>query len=359
MWLTLAENSQLLNSVIANFTVRGIWLESYMPFNFCVEEHMHIRNRVNDIKKLRCNACQDYLKLIAVEEWKNQLYEKTKISVKYLPAKYEHAYKDMRQKGIENYEIDDMDVTFISEIIHKCPDIFPSKVETRKAIEMLTVDRNVNGHSSENEECEELYIYAFQSLSNLQRFIDTVDKWETEIPDEKRLEYFKIYSAKIVEMKKLIDEERINQVQNIKEMDRDIRKILSSDDSLATWCDVIKLYMDRSFKVDRDGKKYQEFVLRASDSGVIYAHGQAADYYLNIEGNCDEAERRMRLLMEYEKFSMGDVQSIISAISTYMIRGNKLTERLEELVVSLIDRGYPIEKDSSNVYVMRRKRKNP
>lgn len=31
MWLTLAENSQLLNSVIANFTVRGIWLESYMP----------------------------------------------------------------------------------------------------------------------------------------------------------------------------------------------------------------------------------------------------------------------------------------------------------------------------------------
>lgn len=76
MWLMLAENSQLLNSVIANFTVRGIWLESYMPFNFHVEEHMHIRNRINDIKKLRCNACQDYLKLVAIEGWKNRFTKK-------------------------------------------------------------------------------------------------------------------------------------------------------------------------------------------------------------------------------------------------------------------------------------------
>lgn len=357
MWLMLAENSQLLNSVIANFTVRGIWLESYMPFNFHVEEHMHIRNRINDIKKLRCNACQDYLKLVAIEGWKKPLYEKTQMSVKYWLGKYEHAYKNMRRNGIDNYEIDDMDVTFMSEIIHKCPELFPSKVQTRKAIELLTEDRNVNGHSDENEECEELYIYAFQALSNLQHFIDIVDKWENEIPDEIRLEYNQRYSAKIDEMKKLIDEERIGQVQNIKDIDRDIQRILSSEDSLATWCDIIKLYMDRSL-IDHDDKKYQEFVLRASDAGVIHAHGRAADYYLNIENNCDEAERRMRLLTECEEFSIGDVHSIMTAISNYMVCGNILTEGLEELVLSLIDRGYPIEKNGSNVYVMRRKRKN-
>ncbi len=94
---------------------------------------MHIRNRISDIKKIRCNACQDYLKMVAVEDWKNQLYEKTQIAVKYSPAKYKPAYKIMRTRGIENYEIDDMDVTFISEVIHKCSYIFPSKVETRKA----------------------------------------------------------------------------------------------------------------------------------------------------------------------------------------------------------------------------------
>ena len=45
---------------------------------------------------------------------------KTQIAVKYSPAKYKPAYKIMRTRGIENYEIDDMDVTFISEVIHKC-----------------------------------------------------------------------------------------------------------------------------------------------------------------------------------------------------------------------------------------------
>lgn len=230
----------------------------------------------------------------------------------------------------------------------------------RKALEQITEDRNVNGHSNENEECEELYRYAFLSLSNLQRFVDTVDEFETDIPDEVRLEYKKRYSAKIVEMQKFIDEERIRQVQNIKDIDRDIQKILASEDSLATWCDVIKIYRDRSFKIDHNVEKYQEFILRASDAGVIHAHGGAADYYLNTDNNCDEAERRIRLLMEdKEKFKLGDVQSIMSAISTYMIRGNVLTEGLEEVVVTLIDRGYPIEKDITNVYVMRRKKKTP
>ena len=90
-------------------------------------------------------------------------------------------------------------------------------------------------------------------------------------------------------------------------------------------------------------------LLRASDAGVIHAHGRAADYYLNMENNCDEAERRLRLLTECEKFSIGDVHSIMTAISTYMVCGNILTEGLEELVLSLIDRGYPIEKNGSNV----------
>lgn len=34
--------------------------------------------------------------MVAVEDWKNQLYEKTQIAVKYSPAKYKPAYKIMR-----------------------------------------------------------------------------------------------------------------------------------------------------------------------------------------------------------------------------------------------------------------------
>ena len=82
-----------------------------------------------------------------------------------------------------------------------------------------------------------------------------------------------------------------------------------------------------------------------------------ADYYLNTDKNCDEAEKRMRLLMEdKDNLSAGDVHSIMSAISMYMIRGNVLSDGLEDVVVTLINWGYPIEKDSTGVYVMLSKR---
>lgn len=115
--------------------------------------------------------------------------------------------------------------------------------------------------------------------------------------------------------------------------------------------------MDRSFVIDHNIELYQEFILRASNAGIIHAHGQAADYYLNIDKNCDEAEKRMRLLMEdKDNLSAGDVHSIMSAISMYMIRGNVLSDGLEDVVVTLINWGYPIEKDSTGVYVMLSKR---
>lgn len=67
----------------------------------------------------------------------------------------------------------------------------------------------------------------------------------------------------------------------------------------------------------------------------------------------------------YEK-SMNNVIIIIrvftyiftamSAISMYMIRGNVLSDGLEDVVVTLINWGYPIEKDSTGVYVMLSKR---
>ena len=67
----------------------------------------------------------------------------------------------------------------------------------------------------------------------------------------------------------------------------------------------------------------------------------------------------MHLLMEHkDNLSAGDVHSIMSAISMYMIRGNVLSDGLEDVVVvTLINWGYPdLWKDSTGVYVMLRKR---
>lgn len=63
-----------------------------------------------------------------------------------------------------------------------------------------------------------------------------------------------------------------------------------------------------------------------------------------------------KILSGYNNLSAGDVHSIMSAISMYMIRGNVLSDGLEDVVVTLINWGYPIEKDSTGVYVMLSKR---
>lgn len=37
---------------------------------------MDVRNRMADVIKLRCNVCQDFLKLIIDDNWQQFIYEK-------------------------------------------------------------------------------------------------------------------------------------------------------------------------------------------------------------------------------------------------------------------------------------------
>ena len=39
---------------------------------------MDIRNRVADVIKLNCHACQDFLKMIITEDWQYNFYNRTK-----------------------------------------------------------------------------------------------------------------------------------------------------------------------------------------------------------------------------------------------------------------------------------------
>lgn len=107
---------------------------------------MDVRNRMADVIKLRCNVCQDFLKLIITDNWQQFIYEKAKKEIdnngRY-KDKYISAYEKMREIGIDNYSIDSMDVTFISEIVHGCKEIAPTNDRTRKSIEQLVEDRNL------------------------------------------------------------------------------------------------------------------------------------------------------------------------------------------------------------------------
>ena len=149
--------------------------------------------------------------MIIADNWQQFIYNKAKREVENngrYRDKYISVYEKMREVGIDNYSIDDMDVTFISEVIHGCKKIAPTDDRTRKSIEQLTEDCNLTNHSGENENPEELYLRGLLALCNLRNFIRTVDKFETSIDDGVRINYRSTYAKLIEEVEDNLDEER-------------------------------------------------------------------------------------------------------------------------------------------------------
>lgn len=322
---------------------------------------MDVRNRMADVVKLRCNACQDYLKLVINDGWQQIIYNKAKNETttnSRRADKYIAAYEKMRDIGIENYRIEDMDVTFISEVIHGCRSIVPTTDKTRKAIERLTEDRNLINHSNENEEDEELYLRGLLALCNLRNFVRTVDRFETEIEDERRQIYRSTYITKIEELKVKLDEERILLIQRNKDVERDINRILESNDSLKTWSDLSELYMNRYWKLEKDPERYNEFMVKASDAGITEAHGNAADYFFMIRKDYVEGERRLLMLFNsFDILPAYESKRIVDTLNYYLLQGNTITEGMSKLINGIIEQGYPILKSDDGLYVWEKKSK--
>lgn len=323
---------------------------------------MNVRNRMVDVVKLRCNACQDFLKMIIVEGWQQIIYNKAKKEVDTngrFKDKYISAYEKMREIGIDNYNIDNMDVTFISEIVHGCRIIAPTNEKTRIAIEQLTEDRNLTNHSNENEEDEELYLRGLLALCNLKDFVRAVDKYETNIGDEKRIEYRSKYSKRIDDLKDILDEERICLIQKRKDIECDIRRILDCNDEkqrLNVWCKLSELYMDRYWKIEKNYERYGEFMVKASDAGIKEAHGNAANYFFLIKKDYAEGERKLYMLFESAKVLPAcDAKFIIDMINYYLDQDNELTEGMDKLINQIIEQGYPVEKNEDGLYVWPKK----
>lgn len=314
---------------------------------------MDIRNRMADVVKLRCNACQDFLKLIIKSGWQQDLYNKAFDEVNNngrYKDKYIATYEKMRDIGINNYGIEDMDVTFISEVLHGCPHIALADKRVKDAMKRLTEDRNLTNHSSENEPAEELYLRGLLSLCNLRNFVRTVDKFETSLDDCIRLSYRSKYIKLIDDLKEILDDERIELVCKTKEIKKDIQKILSSPDPLKTWVEISKIYMDKYWILEKDYDRYNEFMVRASDAGIAQAHSGAANYFLIIEKDYEEAEKR--LLMMYnaqEHLGVYEMKEIIDLINTYLLRGNTITDGMNKIVDAIVGQGYNIQRTNEGV----------
>lgn len=315
---------------------------------------MDIRNRMANVSKLRCNVCQDFLKMIAQPNWQKQLYAKAKyeveISTKYRD-KYITAYEKMRDSGEEQYSIDDMDVSLIVEVLYSLKDVFPAERNTICSINKLKADRNAKGHSCENEDPEELYLQGLLNLVNLRRFVVDVDKYEVSIADEYRLDFRQKYIPLIDKLKEALDDERIESLQAAKQIDRDINKILQSKNPDSMWLQVWELYMNRDWKLEKNPQGFNTFIVKASDAGIKHAHSGAMDYFLLIQKDYVEAERRMVMLLgAYAKLPIHEMKSVLDAINTYVIEGNSVTTGMVAIIERIKAQGYDIVSNDDGTY---------
>ena len=309
---------------------------------------MDIRNRMNDIVALRCHVCQAFLKMVLVPDWKEKLYREAQNAVERNSYKdnYIEAYNKMRDLGLGKYDVDCMDVSFISVIVFYCRGIAPAEKRTKDALKKLTEDRNTAGHSSENESAEELYLRALLAVSDIISFIKAVDLSESKISDSDRLQFRVKWMKESESLKNLLYDELIEYVQVSKEIAQDIKNIKESEDALATWCNIYEKYSKHYFNTER----YNRFVVTASDEGIAFAHLYAANYF-NFKKDFDELFRRLSLLcFSNIHLTKGDVSGILSELNNYLQLGNSETAQVKSIIEYLSKIGFNIFKNECGYY---------
>ena len=160
-----------------------------------MSDAMNIRNRQPDVEKLCTNALQDFLKIVIKSDWKNDFFQ---ICEKNCPGDYDdiylEAYETILRHGLENYEITQMDITLIYAILkyNKNLLIYKPSTITVESLKFLKGSRNVDSHSSTNEEDEELYLEALIYLCKLQTFVKSVNR-DYKIPKSEEKIKFWLY----------------------------------------------------------------------------------------------------------------------------------------------------------------------
>ena len=323
-------------------------------------EAMDVRNRMADVVKLRNNVLQDFMEMILRPGWQQKFYAKAKNEVvnntRY-KNNYIAAYEKMRDKGYENYSVKDMDVSIIYQIVKYVKNITLSVDDyTLRIIESIKNDRNLTNHSSENETPEELYLRGLVALIDLRELVCSVDKNITAIDDNTRLNYRQKYVKAIEEMKDLLDDERIELVQSVKNIKRDIANIQNSKNPLQEWITVQGNYSDRWLKLHQGREGYFRFIRMASDAGIQEAHYHAA-LCEKIENNCSGVE--YRLLLEYEglektgEFDFYYAEKTLDLINWCLEQSNyTLTPGLEKIINKISSIGFQVKKTDAGMYIV-------
>lgn len=323
---------------------------------------MNIRNRQPDVEKLCTNALQDFLKIVIKSDWKNDFFQ---ICEKNCPGDYDdiylEAYETILRHGLENYEITQMDITLIYAILkyNKNLLIYKPSTITVESLKFLKGSRNVDSHSSTNEEDEELYLEALIYLCKLQTFVKSVNR-DYKIPkSEEKIKFFQKYMKSISELMFKIDDERFELVAKYKQFQKDVDQILSArnENKYEAYRNICESYSAKSKTHESNRYLLAEFDAYAYERGVNEAKDGSLLYYALVH---DFKKCNSIYISEFHKLAKKDRDVFFEEVMMYLMWVNEvrkevkgpLDESFEDCFETIEKLGFKIIKNERGAYIL-------
>lgn len=320
---------------------------------------MELRYRQKAVEELVCNAAQDYLKMVLQQGWQNKMYKYADSVIKgneLFKDKYISVYKTMRDYGEENYSVDKMDITCISNVINfgykYLQELSKISEKTKKAINLLREDKNdYVSHSSQNESPAEKYLQCIFMLCHLKRFVRTVDEKEVCISEDKRIAYRQNYIPKIEELISKLDQDRYELIYEQKSIEYNVQKVLDSANRNKAFLEISKLYRiqcncsksisDSEHK--RSVRLRDKFYIAASSAGISEAHDSALLFLLSDNESDDRTETVIQHIKRIKPFTLDIARSVLGGLNSILVLNPERHDELFPVVQAIREEGYEVE----------------
>ena len=254
---------------------------------------MNIRNRLPDIEILLTRILQGYFRLeisrlSMADTWKTNLYSEILNGLQSNAASsYRGAYDVIQVKGLESYDIEDMDITILCAILGNSRSFTGFQpTQIYPWIHILRGNRNLKDHSSGNEPDHLMLEFAYAALHDARRFLEAVRKHGKSSTSSTQ-SFADTFIPQIDEMARLLsddmeqslyDNSRWMQFQN------DIQLVKQSKVPADFWHQLM-LNKYRSETYYADGT-YREFLIIATRAGILFARHELADGYFEGYSFC-------------------------------------------------------------------------
>lgn len=244
---------------------------------------MEIKNRITDIRYLHTHILQDLFRLEIAnrnlnERWRDDFKILVEANIKgKFKIRYQGAWKAIQRKGIDSYDISDMDITLLTAI-HSFNNTFTISKDLNDAISNLADERNYDAHISCNESSGELLGFAYGTLYELSKLLD---KAIVSLKKDEALNAFiRKYNTEIKKLRENLEEDYRKEISELAVIKHDVEIILSSKNRTETWMNITRLYSAQPINVGL----YKRFLLEAASNKITESYEELGNIYFGEYG---------------------------------------------------------------------------